>query len=92
MTHIFGQQQERPASRMVEVCRSFAYKLNLQHHGGNSYESADFFSSRKMQCEEDYVNEVSEDLYQQCVSEVRETVKQFIAEMKARQTRERKTA
>lgn len=68
--------------RIVEVCRSFSYKLNLQNHGGPQYESADFFSSRKMAVEEDYVQEQSEDLYQACVGEVRNTVQRFISDMR----------
>jgi hypothetical protein len=73
-----------PASQPVEVCRSFAYKLNLQNHGGPAYESADFFASRKMQAAPDDVAWVSQQIFEECVAEVREAVRLFIEEMKAR--------
>ena len=72
------------AQPMVEVCRSFAYKLNLQNHGGPAYESADFFASRKMQAQADDVAWVSQQIFEECVAEVREAVRLFIEEIKAR--------
>jgi len=70
-----------PAKR-IEVCRSFAYKLNLQNHGGNPYESADFFASRKMECEAEAAEWVSDQIYEECVAEVRASVAAFIEEMR----------
>jgi hypothetical protein len=80
--HIFGQAAA-PAA-MIEVCRSFAYKLNLANYGGPQYESADFFASRKMQCDAEAAAWVSQQLYEECVAEVRATVAAFIADMKAK--------
>ena len=79
-----------PAPVQVEVCRSFAYKLNLQNHGGLPYESADFFASRKMACEAESAAWVSQQIFEECVAEVRESIRLFIEEM--RNKRERKTA
>lgn len=70
-----------PTAQTVEVCRSFSYKLNLQNHGGPAYESADFFASRKMQCSADVAPMVSEEIFEECVAEVRGAVAAHIAEM-----------
>lgn len=32
---------------MIEICRSYSRKLQLEHLGGRKYESADLFSSWK---------------------------------------------
>ena len=56
--------EHRPV-RMVEIARSFSYKLNL----GN-YQSADFFQSAKSECSEDEAEELSEKLYQFCKAQV----------------------
>jgi hypothetical protein len=68
--------------RTVEVCRSFAYKLNLANHGGPQYESADFFASRKLECSSEEVEAVSEELYEECLTEVRNAIASFLVEMK----------
>jgi hypothetical protein len=54
-----------PDTRVVEVVRSVAFKLNL----GN-YQSMDFFCSQKAQCPADEVDQVSADLYDWCYDEV----------------------
>jgi hypothetical protein len=54
---------------MVEITRSFSYKLNL----GN-YQSADFFCCQKKECPEDKAEETSEALYQFCRREVMRAV------------------
>lgn len=77
---VIGARQPQ-ADKTVEVCRSFAYKLNLANHGGPQYESADFFASRKMECAASDAQWVSEQIYEECVQEVRDTVARFIAEM-----------
>jgi hypothetical protein len=76
---IIGQQKQ-PAE-MVEVCRSYAYKLNLQNHGGPAYESCDFFSSRKIQCAPEDAGWVSQQIFEECVAEVRASVIAVITEM-----------
>ncbi len=70
-----------PEPKQVEVCRSFAYKLNLANHGGPQYESADFFCSRKIACTEDDAAAVSESLFEDCVTEIQGAVKGFIRNM-----------
>lgn len=66
---------------MVEVCRSFSYKLNLENHGGPRFENADFFASRKIQCAQSAVKWVSQEIFEECVLEVRQAVAAFKAEM-----------
>lgn len=78
---IIGRRAQQEAAEIIEVCRSFAYKLNLANHGGPQYESADFFASRKIQCSREAAIWVSQELYEECVAEVRATVAQFIADM-----------
>ena len=75
----------RSDPRTVEVCRSFAFKMNLQHYGGNPYESCDIFSSRKMQCDESARHMVGEQLFEECVEEVRASVRK-VAESLQRKT------
>jgi hypothetical protein len=58
-------KKHRAPVRMVEMVRSFTFKLNL----GN-YESADFFQSAKTTCREDEAEEVSEMLHQFCKAQV----------------------
>jgi hypothetical protein len=80
--------------RTIEVCRSFSYKLNLANQGGPAYESADFFASRKMTCALEDVEWVSQQIYEECVAEVRSAVAGFISEMqrKKQAASERRTA
>lgn len=72
---------ESAKEELTEVCRSFSYKLNLANHGGPQYESADFFASRKMQCSVEASAWVSQQIYEECVAEVRNSVAQFVEEM-----------
>jgi hypothetical protein len=69
-------------SEMIEVCRSFSYKLNLENHGGKKYESADFFASRKIQCSVEDEKWVSQQIFEDCVAEVRGAAAAFIAELR----------
>lgn len=91
---IIGRKPETPA--LVEVCRSFAYKLNLANCGGPQYESADFFASRKIQCAADDAGWVSQQIFEECVAEVRASVASFKEEMhrklNLKKQPERKTA
>jgi hypothetical protein len=72
------------AERTVEICRSFARKINLEHYGGKSYESADFFSSRKTQTTADDHARVSLQLFSECVGEIHESMLWYVTEMRAR--------
>ena len=80
--------------RTVEVCRSFSYKMNLSNHGGPAYESVDLFASRKMQVTESDAPRVSEELYQECMAEVRGAIERIKANMRSKieAQRERKSA
>lgn len=71
---------------MVEVVRSFAYKLNA----GN-YESRDFFCSQRAECRLEDAEEVSDRLYQFCKSQVMQAIRQWKeAEAEAREQMHRK--
>ena len=58
--------------KLVEVCRSFAYKLNC----GN-YESRDFFCSQKAEVPEAEAVKTSEALYEFVKSEVIKSVNKY---------------
>lgn len=75
----------KPAEQpLIEVCRSYSRKLNLQAYGGNAYESADFFASRKMECAYEDRAWVSQQIYEECVEEVQESMRLFVEEIRAR--------
>lgn len=59
-------------SPLVEVARSFSYKLNA----GN-YESRDFFCSQKAECRAEDAEETSDKLYAFCKAQVMKDVKEF---------------
>ena len=85
-------QRTAAQPQTVEVCRSFSRKLNLANYGGQQYESADFFASRKVECSTDDAARVSAQLYDECVAEVRESMAAYIQDMQGRQEKGRKTA
>jgi hypothetical protein len=66
---------------LVEVVRSFAFKLNA----GN-YESRDFFCSQKAECRLEDADEVSDRLYQFCKQQVMRSVDQWMKEQGMRRT------
>ena len=55
---------------LVEICRSFAYKLNVP----GKYESRDFFASQKVECYEEEAEKKSEQLYEFVRNEVMKSV------------------
>lgn len=61
--------------KMVEVCRSFSYKLNV----GN-FESRDFFCSQKAEVPLVEAEQISELLYEFCKNEVVKSVNKYRAE------------
>ena len=65
-------------SNIVEITRSFSYKLNA----GN-YESRDFFCSYKEQCAKEDAEAVSKAAYEFCKNEVGKSVKEWRAMMEA---------
>ena len=86
---LIGQPAE---ARKVEVCRSFAYKLNLANYGGKQYESCDFFASRKMECTAESADMVSSEIFEECVAEVRASVAKVITEMQRKSTKRAEVA
>lgn len=74
-----GPARDEPL--MIEICRSFSYKLNCANHGGPAYESMDFFASRKLMVEYGDRDAMSEQLYQECQDEVKQAVARAIAIM-----------
>lgn len=56
---------------VIEITRSFSFKLNL----GN-YQSADFFCSQKAQSRPEDAEEVSLSLYEFCYDQVMESVQE----------------
>jgi hypothetical protein len=70
------QRKQPTAVVMVEICRSFAYKLNV----GN-YESRDFFTSYKIQVPKQDEREASQSAYEFCEEEVLNAVKKYRAKM-----------
>ena len=65
-------------SKLVEVARSFSYKLNV----GN-YESRDFFCSQKAECLESEAEDVSRRLQAFCKREVLASLSEYRAEQAA---------
>jgi len=61
--------------KMVEIARSFSYKLNL----GN-YQTCDFFCSQKAEVSEEKAIETSETLYNFCKSEVIKSVNEYLSQ------------
>lgn len=76
--------QRTAPQKTIEVCRSFARKINLATYGGPQYESADFFASRKLECNEDESAWVSQQLFEECIAEVAESVNAYVAAMKSK--------
>lgn len=73
-----SETREITINRLIEITRSFSYKLNLKNADGSpTYESCDFFCSKKAQCMPDEEAEVSRGLYEFCMEEVLEDIKTF---------------
>jgi hypothetical protein len=66
---------------LVEVARSFSYKLNA-----GDYETRDFFCSEKAECRPEDADLVSERLYDFCKRQVLRAVEQYITEHRAKKT------
>lgn len=84
---ITGRAEPTEAPRTVEICRSFAFKLNV----GN-YESRDFFCSQKGTCTVDQQDEVSADLAEFCFQQVMKQVREYSAERQKQIDKRTKTA
>ena len=70
----------------VEVCRSFAYKLNVP----GKYESRDFFASQKVECYEDQAEKKSEQLYEFVKNEVMKSVAEYQFDNEPKKVNEKK--
>jgi hypothetical protein len=70
-------KRRKRESHMVEIARSFSFKLNL----GN-YQSADFFQSAKSACRDDEAEETSDKLYQFCKAQVMKSVRELQEEIR----------
>lgn len=68
--------------KLVEIARSFSYKLNL----GN-YQTADFFCSQKAEVPENQAEKISEALYEFCKKEVMKSVNRYKAEPNKEQSK-----
>lgn len=71
------------AEAVIEVTRSFSYKLNSELHGGARYESADFFMSAKTTTTESQLEKASESVYQHCRKTVIKAVQEHIEEIRS---------
>jgi hypothetical protein len=92
---ILGKKPE--AQQLVEVCRSFSRRLNLENHGGPRYEHVEFFASRKIQCAAEQCaaedsSWVSQQIFEECVEEVRKAMADYVAEMQRRKMQAQKKA
>jgi len=67
------KNKKRAKVKMVEIARSFSYKLNIP----GMYESRDFFCSAKKECKESEAEETAEVLYQFCKTSVIKDVNAF---------------
>lgn len=63
--------------KLVEVARSFSFKLNL-----GDFQNADFFCSQKVEVPEEEAEKYSELLYKFCRQEVLKSVNLFLDEKK----------
>ena len=90
-TPMDGAQPE-PEHR-VEVVRSFSYKLNLkQADGSPAYEDCQFFCSKKDYCDREDAAELSRDLFEFCMDEVLEDIKNFQERRSKRQAARARSA
>lgn len=72
------------APELIEVTRSFSYKLNVERYDPSvRFESRDFFCSQKAECKPINAETISNQLYKFCKSEVMKAVHECVAEIKA---------
>lgn len=91
--HPLAPRAQEP-SHLVEVVRSFSYKLNMgnDENGRPTYESCDLFCSKKEQCSADDVAEVSRGLHAFCVDEVMEGIREIRARRAKKQAARERAA
>lgn len=78
---------EHSDDRITEITRSYSFKMNLQHYGGNPYESVDLFCAQKTTCRVDEAEDASLALYSFCRSQVLAARKEVIDNIKRNQDR-----
>lgn len=76
MAHIFSGVPKFIGT--VRITRSFSYKLNV-----GQYESRDFFMSQQTECTPEDAEEISEQVYQFCKSQVMKSVRSYVNETMA---------
>lgn len=70
--------------KLVEVCCSFSYKLNIP----GAYESRDFFCSQKSECSPKKAEKTAETLSDFCKNQVIKQVNKYIADKNINQNKE----
>ena len=73
---------------MTEVCRSFSYKLNPEHYGGQRYEGRDFFCSQKTTCRKSEEDDASLAIFAFCKAQVLRDVREYVAEIRNQQRKQ----
>ena len=68
-------RKQTAVTGMVEVCRSFSFKLNV----GN-FESRDFFCSQRAECRAEDAEEISERVHAFCKAQVMKAVREYLAD------------
>ena len=81
-----GGNMSEKRSNLVEIARSFSYKLNMDLIGGAKFESRDFFASAKAECYEHDMAETSAKLYTFCKSQVLKAVNEYRESNQPRRT------
>ncbi len=66
-------------SGLIEISRSYSYKLNVEAHGGTRYESRDFFCAAKTECPAEKAEEIASVLHAFCKKNVLVSVSEEIA-------------
>lgn len=70
------KQNKKLNKKLIEICRSFSWKLSLPN-----YENRDFFASAKSEVSENKAKEISEKLSLFCKTAVIRDVNAFLAEI-----------
>jgi hypothetical protein len=65
-------------SGLVEIARSYSFKLNMDCVGGPRYESREFFCSRKEECLKEDAAATSARLHAFCQAEVTRAVNEYV--------------
>lgn len=72
--------------KLVEICRSFSYKLSVP----GKYESRDFWASQKAECKEKDAEKTSERLHEFVKNEVMKSVAEYQFDNEPKRANEKK--